>query len=391
MGKDLEALLSAAHAEAGRSLKKVVASKGKLQGNLYFAGDGKASAGVAITLTARDPKGQKVLAGGKSIRKQIKGAKFGRGTVIMDGGKLVIELSAGTATAAMLKKAFKEDTFKKDAALKLLSRATIRKTGAPGVDAEVAEGTGLDQADLDSVSDAFEARGFWRKSELKELMKAQGSLSAANDTLQTSFLSVSMVQEEEAERLSDITGAISMLNERLSQAVDDGDREAAMGYELLILSEERKLAEAQAVGIDPFTGGTIEPSVLALMSRVQGVPLERAALAEAREAVARKRRSGFMKTIFAGLLGKSSGEAMHRRASDAIQDAQEREHAEAIRLELDSALEPLLIAHGTLDTRLKRGETAEVRADGAAIIEKIQALIDRAHAELSRLRARMQP
>jgi len=391
MGKDLETLLSATHAEAGRSLKKVVASKGKLQGNLYFAGDGKASAGVAITLTARDPKGQKVLTGGKSIRKQIKGAKFGRGTVIMDGGKLVIELSAGTATAAMLKKAFKKDTFKKDAALKLLSRATIRKTGAPGVDAEVAEGTGLDQADLDSVSDAFEARGFWRKSELKELMKAQGSLSAANDTLQTSFLSVSMVQAEEAERLSDITSAISMLNERLSQAVDDGDREAAMGYELLIVSEERKLAEAQAVGIDPFTGGTIEPSVLALMSRVQGVPLERAALAEAREAVARKRRSGFMKTVFAGLLGKSSSEAMHRRASDAIQDAQEREHAEAIRLELDSALEPLLIAHGTLDTRIKRGETAEVREDGVAIIEKIQALIDRAHAELSRLRARLQP
>ena len=127
MGKELDELLSGRHSEAGKSLKKVVASKGKLQGNLYFAGDGKTTAGVVITLTARDPKGQKALTGGKALRKQIKNAKFSRGTVLMDGGKLMVELFAGTATAAMLKKAFKDDIFRKDPALKLLSRATITK------------------------------------------------------------------------------------------------------------------------------------------------------------------------------------------------------------------------------------------------------------------------
>ncbi len=395
MGKDFETLLSTTHSEAGRNLKKVVASKGKLQGNLYFAGDGKMSAGVVITLTARDPKGQKALTGGKALRKGIKGAKFGRGTVVMDGGKLIVELSAGTATAAMLKKAFKADTFKKDTALKLLSRATVRKKGAPGEEAEVEEGTGLDQADLDSVSDAFESRGFWRKSELKELMQAQGSLSEANDTLQASFLSVSSVQEEEAERVSDIMDTISDLNDKLNQAVDDGDRDAAMGYELLITSEQKKLAEAQAVGSDPFSGGTVDPSVTALMSRVQNVPLERKALAKAHEETLSKRRSGVMKSIFSGLFGGGSGgdatrEGIRGRAYDAVQDAREREKFEEVRLELDSALEPLLVEHGKLDTLIKGGKTTEARKGGATLIAKVQTLIERAREELKQVRARMQ-
>jgi hypothetical protein len=392
MGKDLDELLTTTHAEAGRSLKKVVASKGKLQGNLYFAGDGKKSAGVVITLTARDPKGQKALTGGKALRKGIKSAKFSRGTVIMDGGKLVVELFAGTATAAMLKKAFKEDTFKKDPVLKLLSRASIRKQGAPGEEDEVEEGTGLSQADLDIAADAFESRGFWRKSELNELLAAQGDLGKANVELQASFLSIASVQEEQAERVADIMDAITDLNEKLNEAVEDGDREAAMAYELLITSEQRKLAEAQSVGSDPFAGGKVDSSVLALMSRVQNVPLERQALAEAHSKTESSRKSGVMKSIFAGLFGGGSGgdstrEGMRGRAEDAIFEAEQRERFEKVRLELDSALEPLLLDHSELDKLIAAKKAPEASKLGARIVEKVQALIDRARKELEKVRA----
>ncbi|MFT5680453.1 MAG: hypothetical protein ACI8RZ_001359 [Myxococcota bacterium] len=395
MGKDFETLLSTTHAEAGRNLKKVVASKGKLQGNLYFAGDGKKTAGVVITLTARDPKGMKALTGGKGLRKGIKGAKFARGTVIMDGGKLVVELSTGSATAALLKKAFKDDAFKKDSALKLLSRATIRKQGAPGEEAEVEEGTGLSQEDLNIASDAFESRGFWRKSELKELMKAQGSLSAANAELQASFLSVSSIQEEEGARVTELEGLIEDLNEKLNQAVEDGDRDAAMGYELLITSEERKLTEAQSVGSDPFSGGLIDPAIAALMGRVQSVPLERRALEEAHEETKGKRRSKFMKSVFASVFeshssGVSSMKGFRLKADDAVFQAEQRERFEQVRLELDGALSPLLAEHGQFDRLIQNKKTAEAKKAGAGLLERIQGLINRARKELEVVRVDLQ-
>jgi hypothetical protein len=44
-------------AEALTVLKKIVAGKGRLQGNFYFAGDTKGTAGLVITLSGRDPRG----------------------------------------------------------------------------------------------------------------------------------------------------------------------------------------------------------------------------------------------------------------------------------------------------------------------------------------------
>ena len=391
MGKELDELLSGRHSEAGKSLKKVVASKGKLQGNLYFAGDGKTTAGVVITLTARDPKGQKALTGGKALRKQIKNAKFSRGTVLMDGGKLMVELFAGTATAAMLKKAFKDDIFRKDPALKLLSRATITKKGAPGQEDEVEEGSGLSQADLDLTADAFESRGFWRRSELSELLKAQGSLEQANAELQTSFLSVASAQEEQSElaaESTEITDKIADLNAQLSAAVDEGDRELAMALEVVIDREQKKLAEAQSHGPDPFTGGTLDPSVTALISRVQHVPLDRQELKKAHDAKQKSRRSGALKLLFSGLFNSASASKdICDRAEDAIREAEEREHFEQVRLDLDSALEPLLVEHSQLDKLIDSEQSAEARTVGAQILAQAQALIERAKQELSRLRS----
>lgn len=388
MGDRFEDLRSGRHSEAGKNLKKVIASKGKLQGNLYFAGDGKSMAGAVITLTARDPKGQKALTSGKELRKMITGAKFSRGTVTMDGGKLVIELFSGTATAAMLKKAFKSEVFRQDPTLKLLSRATISKKGAPGQADEVEEGAGLSQADLDLTADAFESRRFWRKSELKELLQAQGSLEQVNAELQASFLSVASVREEQSEQVAEIMGKLTSLNAELNAAIDAGQREQSMMLEVLIDREQKKLAEAQSQGPDPFSGGTLDPSVTALINRVQQVPLERLQLKEARKKQQKSRRSGFMKLLFSGLVNSASASTkMLDRAASAIQETEEREHLEALRLELDSALEPLLVEHSTLDSLIASQQTAEAHTVGTRLLAQAQALIDRATQELSQLRS----
>ena len=62
-----------------KNLKKIRASKGKLQGNYYYAGsnDGR-TAGLVVTLSIRDKKGMMAFATGKPIRKEISGAKFSR-------------------------------------------------------------------------------------------------------------------------------------------------------------------------------------------------------------------------------------------------------------------------------------------------------------------------
>lgn len=391
MGKDFEELLSGKHAEAGKSLKKVIASKGTLLGNLYFAGDGKKTAGVVITLTARDPKGQKALTGGKELRKRITGAKFARGTVLMDGGKLVIELLGGNATAAMLKKAFKEDTFRQDPVLKLLSRATIKKKGATDQDDEVEEGAGLSQADLDLTADAFESGGFWRKSELKALQKAQGSLEQANAELSECFLSVESVQAELAEQsevVAEVMDVIASLTAELNAAVDSGERAVAMGLEVLIERQHHKLAEAQARGSDPFLGGTIDPAVTALLSRVQRVPLERKELKKAHKRTQKSTRSGLMTHLFSGLTSsKSASKSIRDRAEDAIREAKAREHGERVRLALDSALEPLIVENRRLDALIASNQTAEAHAVGVQLLAQAQALIARAEQEREQLKA----
>ena len=56
--------------QASKSLKKIVASKGKIQGKFYYAGNNK-DAGLVITLQARDPKGAMAASMGKKLKKDI--------------------------------------------------------------------------------------------------------------------------------------------------------------------------------------------------------------------------------------------------------------------------------------------------------------------------------
>ena len=381
MGKELEEILKARHTEAGKSLRKVVGSKGKLQGNLYFAGDGKKQAGVVITLLARDPKGQKALSAGKALRKGMSGAKFARGTVIMDGGKLVIELSAGTATAAMLKKAFKDDTFKKDPALKLLSRAMLRKKGAPGEADEVEKGTELDAEDLKVAKGAFSF------GELTWIKLQQGNLDNANKELQASFLSVESAREEQAEQVAEIMDSITDFNEKLNAEVDAGDQAASQGYELLITSEQRKLAEAEAQGPDPFYDGQVDKPLGALLDRVQNAPLERAALDKAHNDAQSLRFSGKITSVLSHfLISNTVADNIRIKVREAYREADAREHFESVRLELDSALLPLITNNKALDKLIADKDAAEAKSAGQSLIASVQKIIDQAKNELEKVR-----
>ena len=90
--------------------------------------------------------------------------------------------------------------------------------------------------------------------------------------------------------------------------------------------------------------------------------------------------------IFSGLISSASASKdICDRAEDAIREAKAREHFETIRLELDSALEPLLVEHGQLDALIASQQTVEARTVGARLVAQAQALIDRARQELSRI------
>ena len=79
--------------ETLKSLKKVISSRGRLQGNFYFTGDTKGKmAGLVVTLTARDPKGSKALNKGKKLRKAITGYRNATGTILRDYGIRLDEL-----------------------------------------------------------------------------------------------------------------------------------------------------------------------------------------------------------------------------------------------------------------------------------------------------------
>ena len=85
-----EEVLEEALAGTKSAVRKIKASGGRLQGSFYYAGDARAElVSMVVTLSTRDKKGTKAYAQGRMLRKAIKGAKFARGTVSQDGGKLL--------------------------------------------------------------------------------------------------------------------------------------------------------------------------------------------------------------------------------------------------------------------------------------------------------------
>lgn len=232
--------------EALKNLKKVLASRGKLQANFYFAGDTKGrEAGLVVTLTARDTKGSKAASHGKKLRKEIAGAKFARGTVNTKGSKLQFILHSGTASKDHIKigfkKAFLGDWAK---ALKAMLRKAIVQLAGKGEkpeaideEAETIEDTPTPEITEDT---AFAELSIKERAELAELINVQGDLNDRNRELESSFLSTKEADEEYAEQLSEVQDAIASL-----KSADPVNEEA-------LQQKREELAAISGTGGDPF-------------------------------------------------------------------------------------------------------------------------------------------
>ena len=260
--------------EAAKALKKVIASRGKIQGNFYYAGDSAgAVAGLIVTLTARDPKGAKAASAGKALRKAIPGAKFGRGVVIVEGSKLLFDLRGGSISDGQMKvgfkKAFEGDKLKELKAF--LKKAVIRAAEgaedgadeAPSTPAPTAPTSGDEALDFDAIlndpSMSPEERQAFL-SELREIEALQGDLTQRNQELSSSFLSTKALEEERQEQISDLQAEIAQL-----QAATPPDQDA-------ILKKAFVLAELAPSGAPmPSTGGKVSPETKILLTATETV------------------------------------------------------------------------------------------------------------------------
>ena len=247
--------------ETLKSLKKVISSRGRLQGNFYFTGDTKGKmAGLVVTLTARDPKGSKALNKGKKLRKAITGSKFARGIVVGRGPRLFFELHSGTANPSHMKigfkKAFKDDELK---TLKsLLRKAVIGRPETRGGAEEVPEVVD------ETVSEEEEVLTAQERNELASLIALQGDLSQQNEELQRSLLSVEAARQEQVELLAELNSEIARL-----EAATPVDEEALQAL-------RAALAEASATGETLFldAGAEIPTNISSLLDLAEQLDVD---------------------------------------------------------------------------------------------------------------------
>lgn len=394
MAKDLDTVLERRHKEASKFLKKVIASKGKLIGNLYFAGDGGKNAGIVLTLAAKDPKGQKALSGGKEIRKLIKNAKFARATIIMNGSKLLVEVVAGTAPPTFLKKAFKTETFSKDPVLKLLARSVIRKqTNDKDAKPETTEGEAITAKEIDAISeDAFGRGGFlWTKSELTILMESQGSATQATITLSLEFLSIESIQQETNEQVAEsmqevnrLNGEINRLSEMNQTAPSQSNTLQMKGYDSLVLAEQARLAELQSNGAMPYGSGQVDPATAALLQRAQNVELNREELRKAEGDRRKAMLSGLLQNLSAPLAMFGIGQNQN---TPSMQDTDTRIWLKQVQESYNSKIVPLVQENQAFDSLIAAGKRQEAQVLGHKIKSKTVELLSSANQELTRVNA----
>ena len=173
--------------DAIRSIKKILVSKGKASGNFYAICNSKNEGGLAVTMSAKDPKGAKALTMGKSMKSEIKNGKFARGLIIFDKEqkKLLFEVSAGNLSSSNLKKALKTG-FGSNNLKKLTQKAKVTKPGevvTPEPNEVLEDTTGEEVTNEEIASLTLSA------DELSELASEQVALSDLNASL-GSFLSI---------------------------------------------------------------------------------------------------------------------------------------------------------------------------------------------------------
>jgi hypothetical protein len=241
--------------EARAALRKILASKGRLQGNFYYAGNTKGTEGALIvTLTARDPKGSKAANAGKEIRKEIKGAKFVRGTVTAEGSKLYFTPSSGTGTKDHMKLGFKKTLCNADG-FSFIKKALFRTPDGKEDDAPSSESESTapttpetpESLDTDINFDDLFDDGMTAEQRAEE--------AAAIEQLVTDQTALGDLNALLADFLSD-ESASKELGEQIAYQLDQiSQLEKTDGTTPEQLEEQRRaLAAALYTGEDPFPG-----------------------------------------------------------------------------------------------------------------------------------------
>ncbi|MFT4975637.1 MAG: DNA-binding transcriptional regulator PaaX, partial [Myxococcota bacterium] len=233
---------------ARATLKKVLASRGKVQGNFYFVADGSAKkAVVVVTLASKDKKGTRAVSQGRPFRKEFKGARYARGSVVFQDGKMVFTVHKGTANKKGMTDGLRK-IIAKEKGLGFLKRAVVTNASASK---EEAAADLLDGGDVDA-KDLKAAEAGTSSEELDALAEAQGDLSELS-----SFFTASD-EELEAVYAQDVSDALDKLKALQSQDTVDEDARSEAWAELASLC---------AVGRDnlPQLGEDLSPELTAVL------------------------------------------------------------------------------------------------------------------------------
>ncbi|MFT5679789.1 MAG: hypothetical protein ACI8RZ_000694 [Myxococcota bacterium] len=207
-------------------LKKVLAARGKLQGNYYYVADGSAKEAVLIaTLASKDTKGTRAVNQGRPFRKDIKGSRWSRGTITVDNGKLVFTAHKGTSNKKNIIDGLRK-VIAKEKGLAFLKRAVVTTSTA------TKEEQSSDLAEVETIEEEAltEADSSVDSDELEALIEAQAELDNLNEYLDKT--------DEELETLyaEEVSEALSRLKELQSQdPVEDEGAQADAWAELASL------------------------------------------------------------------------------------------------------------------------------------------------------------
>ena len=239
-----------------KSLKKLLAGKGELQGNYYFCSNGVGKDKVSVlvvTLTAKDKTGSKASSEGKGLLALIPKAKFSRGIVVFEENRIIFDSKKGNAPISLMKKAFKEDLSKVTgmAFLKKVSFKSVDETESDesGEDINIQD-VGLTDTELKTLKKRLKADPDLAVFFGPNAAKKAELVSKQNKELEKSFLS----QEEETKDYKIGKESTEWMARNAALWAVDGDDPKELAKAL------GELAKEQSSGPSPFIeeiGGTV--------------------------------------------------------------------------------------------------------------------------------------
>jgi hypothetical protein len=232
--KTEEKLLEKELLEAGRHIKKIIASGGKIKGVFYYTGNRSGDdAALVVNLMAKDKKGANAESIGKKLRKTIPQAKYKRGTVeVNDEKKLVFRLLKGNASAGEMRKAFRKN-FAKKSGLGFIKKAVFageEVEESDAVDEEAAkEGLAIFGEDLELSPEEMAEINIQLKADpdlaaFFDETTASKALEEQNAEMKESFLRADAEEEEWADFMTKEGDRLRSSISNLEAAVASGEQ-----------------------------------------------------------------------------------------------------------------------------------------------------------------------